>query len=240
MEIIPIKTSIFHPPKDDLFSVLDRFLTDITEKDIILISSKVVAIHQGRCIPKSKISSKDELIQKEADLFIPREECPGEYVVLTVKENTLIPSAGIDESNADNHYILWPEQPSEAAHEIWTYLRNKHKVSEIAVILTDSVTPPLRSGVVGISVGFFGMYPQKDYRQTTDLFERKMQMSQSNLVDGLAAAAVLVMGEGDECTPIALIRNAEMIKFTDQATQDLLPIAVEQDIYYPLLRRFLK
>jgi len=53
MEFIPIKTRIMQPPKDDLYPLLDEYLTDVEENDVVLISSKVLAIHQGRCIRRS-------------------------------------------------------------------------------------------------------------------------------------------------------------------------------------------
>jgi hypothetical protein len=49
MQVIPIKTRVLTPPQDDLFAVLDEYLTDVQEGDIIAISSKVVALHEGRC-----------------------------------------------------------------------------------------------------------------------------------------------------------------------------------------------
>ena len=46
MQFIPIKTRPLNPPKDDLFEVIDKYLTDIKDGDIVFITSKVVAIHE--------------------------------------------------------------------------------------------------------------------------------------------------------------------------------------------------
>jgi F420-0:gamma-glutamyl ligase len=46
MQFIPIKTRPLLPPKDDLFDVLDTYVTGIQDGDIIFITSKILAIHQ--------------------------------------------------------------------------------------------------------------------------------------------------------------------------------------------------
>ena len=33
------------------------------------------------------------------------------HMTLTIKQGMLIPTAGIDESNGDGYYILWPRDP---------------------------------------------------------------------------------------------------------------------------------
>ncbi len=237
MEIIPIKTRTVQPPKDDIYDLFDDL--ELREKDVLLITSKILAIYQGRTVPMSEIKDKDDLIKKEADLFIPREEVPGEHVILTVKNNTLIPSAGIDESNSDGHYVLWPEKPEEEAKKICEYLKEKNKIKELGVIITDSHTTPMRWGVMGISTGFFGIKPLKDYRGAKDIFGREIKMTQSNIVDSLAVIGVLAMGEGDEKKPMVIVRDADNVEFTDKEMYEETLIPTEEDIYYPLLRKFM-
>jgi len=48
MQWIPIKTRTLFPPQDDLFAVFDESLVDVQEGDIVLVTSKVLAIYQGR------------------------------------------------------------------------------------------------------------------------------------------------------------------------------------------------
>jgi dihydrofolate synthase / folylpolyglutamate synthase len=240
MEIIPIKTRVVMPPKDDIYNVIDEFCPKLQEKDVLLITSKILAIHQGLCIPMNTIEDKDELIKKEADVFIPRKECPGEYVIMTIKNNTLIPSAGIDESNANDHYILWPKNPDKEAKKICEYLQKKFSINDLAVIITDSHTTPMRYGTMGISTGFYGLNPLKSYIGTKDIFDREIIMSQSNVVDSLAVMGVAVMGEGAEQIPMTIIRNAEFVEFTKEETYKQLLIPIKEDIYYPLLRNFYK
>jgi putative folate metabolism gamma-glutamate ligase len=240
MEIIPIKTRVINPPKDDIYPVIDEFCPTLKERDVFLVTSKILSIHQGLCIPINKIKNKDELIKKEADVYIPRKECPGEHVILTVKNHTLIPSAGIDESNAKGHYILWPKNPEKEAKKICEYLKNKFSLKKLAVIITDSHTTPMRYGVLGISIGFYGLNPLKDYVGKKDIFGRVIRMSQSNIVDALASMGVVSMGEGNEQKPMAIIRGADFVEFTDQETYQNSIIPIKEDIYYPLLKNFYK
>jgi len=240
MKFVKVKTRVVKPPKDDIYNVMDEYLPPLEEGDVLLITSKVLGIHQGECLSQEEVKDRDELIKNNADVFIPREECPNEYVILTIKENTLIPSAGIDESNANGYYILWPKEINKLAREICERLKQKFAIKKLAVIITDSHTIPLRRGLVGISIGFFGLNPLRDYRGKKDIFGRELKISQSNVVDSLATMAVLLMGEGAEQTPMVIVRDADFVEFTEKETHVDVLIPIEEDIFYPLLKVFQK
>ncbi len=157
----------------------------------------------------------------------------------TIKNNIFIPAAGIDESNADGYYILWPKDVQATAKQLWIWLRKKYKVKNLGVIITDSHTIPLRRGVLGISLAHYGFNPLKDYRDKPDLFGRLFKMAQTNIADGLAAASVVVMGEGSEATPLCLITDIPWVKFVTKPVISKLPfssfeIKTKEDMYYPL------
>ena len=238
MEIIAVKTRSMVPPQDDIYSLIDEFCPRLVNRDVLIIASKIVAIHQGRCLLKSKVKNKDDLIEKEADVFIPRKQCPKERAILTIKKNTLLPSAGIDESNANDYYILWPTKPDQEAKKICLYLKKKFSLKKLAVIIADSHCVPLRTGTIGISIGFYGFEPLKDYRGKKDIFNRTLKITQANLADALAAAGVLMMGEGNEKKPLAIVRGLNFLKFTRQETGKKLAISAKKDIFYPLLKNF--
>ncbi|TSA44674.1 putative folate metabolism gamma-glutamate ligase [bacterium] len=240
MKFIPVKTRAFLPPKDDIYQLFGHYLPRLREGDILFITSKILAIHQGRCVKIRPGVRKDDLIIKEAEKFIPRDKIPKGYVVLTIKGYTLIPSAGIDESNGNGYYILWPKNISKAARTICNFLKKKFKLKKLAVVITDSHTTPLRYGVTGISLGFFGILPLVDYRETPDIFGRKLKITRTNIIDPLAAMAVLLMGEGKERTPMLVLRGTNFIKFTNKDTFKMLIIPKNLDIYAPLLKVFQK
>ncbi len=242
MEFLTVRTRKFLPPQDNIYELLDQHLPPLKNGDVILITSKVLAIHQGRCVLIDEANAKqqrDILAKAEAERYIPRHLVPHNFM-LTIKDYTLIASAGIDKSNGNGYFVLWPTNTNKLLKDIVEYLKKKHKLTKLAAISTDSHLLPLRAGVVGVSTGFYGMEPVQDMRGTKDIFGRKLRVTRINIVDALATAGVLHMGEGKERTPIAIIRNAKMVKFTTKNTYRKLIITPEQDIYWPLLKAFNK
>ncbi|MBI2334413.1 coenzyme F420-0:L-glutamate ligase [Candidatus Daviesbacteria bacterium] len=230
MIVSAIRSRKFLPPKDNLWDLFSEI--SFKENSILAVTSKVVAIGEGRCIPVDKIT-KDRLAIRESDKYLPRKSAPSGLVMHTIKNNMMIASAGVDESNGKGYYILWPKDPQASAKKIWQFLTKKFKVKNLGVIITDSRLVPLRRGVVGVAIGYFGFKPLRDYRGKKDLFGRKFKMETSNLPDSLASAAVLEMGEGAEQTPLAVISDIPYIKFSP--TFSNIKIPEKEDMFYPLL-----
>lgn len=236
------------PPKDNLLSLIkESFLANkikIKEESIIVVTSKIVAIGQGRCIKIDQSLSaeqqrivKDKLIKQEADFFIDRKYVPNQRVVLTIKNNIVIPTSGIDESNANGYYILWPEKPFLEAKKIHQFIKKEFGLKKVGVIISDSHTLIMRLGIGGFGMAYYGFYPLRDYRGSKDIFGRKLKMTQTNIVDSLADAAVFQMGEGKEQTPIAVVEDILGIKFGfNSLKKDPLVIDKNIDIYAPLLK----
>ena len=233
-----IKTRVVRLPKDEIWDILDD-LPRLENGDIVFITSKILAIHQGRTLSVGAMD-KVELIKKEADRYLSYRHPLGFNVNLTIKDNILIPAAGIDLSNADKHYVMWPENVDALCREIREYLCKKNGIADLGVISTDSHTTPLRYGVVGITTGLAGVEPVKDIRGNKDLFGKKIEVTQVNQVDALSAMAVLLMGECDERTPIVLLRGYENIVFNAEASMKDFSIEPEVDLYSPLLAVFEK
>lgn len=236
MQLIPIKTRILYPPKDNLYAALDESLPKLQEGDVVCITSKVLAIHQGRCVLTSSIT-KEKLVEQEASSYLPGSRLVQKYLALSVKENILIPNAGIDDSKKSGYYILWPTNSEMLLKRIWGRLRKKYAVSNLAVIATDTHSVPMRYGFSGIAIGMFGMEPFRSYKGTHDIFGNPIQ-TKANLVDPLAAMAVYAMGEGDEQTPVLIIRGLKGLLFVTTPTYKNLIVPPELDIYAPLFKDF--
>ena len=237
MKFIPIKTRIIRPPKDEIWDILDNL--KIRDGDIVFITSKILAIHQGRCVP-CRAEDKEELIRRESSHHLPYVTRGGFRCNLTITDNILIANAGIDESNADNHYILWPKNVDELCREIRAHLCKKNNIKNLGVISTDSHTTPLRWGVMGITTGLSGIEPLRDLRGTPDIFGRKTQIARVNIIDALSAMAVLMMGECAEQTPIVILRGYGDIVFNPLADMSSFKIAPEDDLFEPILRTITK
>jgi F420-0:gamma-glutamyl ligase len=240
MIIRAIKTRALKAPKDDLLSVIDENVTSLQNGDVLCIASKVVAIHQGRTIPIEDYETrKDEIIEAEAEKTLPREVVPGEYVRLTITQGNLASTAGIDRSNGNGHAILWPKDPTKFASEIRQNLMEKYLLDNFAVIITDSRSQPLRYGTIGYAIGGAGLKPFVEYAEQEDLFGRPFGYQQSNIYDGLSAAATVEMGEGSESTPLAIICELpKTIIFSDEHDFNEVKIPPEEDIYWPLIKDF--
>ena len=241
MIVKPIRTKILKPPQDDLLAIIKQSLKKIPERSVLVIASKVVSIWEGRCIKKSAID-KQRLIEQEADMFLrwiyPRHL----RATHTVKNHLLIRSAGIDESNANGFYILWPLNAYLSAQKIYSWIKKEYRAKNFGVIIVDSHSIPLRRGTFGISLGYFGFNPIFDYRGKKDLFGKKFRFTQNNIVDGLAAAAKLVMGEGSEKTPLCLISGLNFVQFGNKVLKSRkryssLEVPFDEDIFFPLIKR---
>lgn len=238
MRVKAIKTEKITPSKYNLSQFLDKFVPKLAENTVVAISSKVVAICEGRVVKIDGVD-KRKLIYQEAQFVIPPEK--NKYnVSLTIKDNLLIAGAGIDESNGNGYFILLPQNPQKSANFIRKYLRNKLSLRKLGIVITDSRTAPLRWGVTGLAVAYSGFKPLRDYIGKKDLFGREFLFEKLNIADSLAAAAVLSMGEGAEQTPIAIIEDPSFIDFqdSDPSKKELkdLRISLDADLYSELLK----
>lgn len=233
-----IKTTAVSPG-DNLFALLDAHLPRLTEKSIVVVTSKIVSLSQNRVVKADSSVDKHALTEREADWILDDDPKRNYGITLTITNNLLAPSAGIDESNGNGYYILWPEKPQQVAQDIWTYLKKTHNLKQLGVILTDSRVAPMRWGTIGLGLAWCGFEPLHDYRGTPDIYGHTLRVTKQSILDGLAGAAVVAMGEGNEQTPLTLITDVSFVTFTDTPpTNDevtALAISKEEDIFAPLL-----
>lgn len=238
MKVTAIKTNRITANRHTIYDILDRFVVNIPEKSVLAITSKIVSLCEGNVVPIGTID-KDELAKKEADLFLPPTSSKYNYM-LTIKNDVLLPTAGIDESNGDGCFVLWPKNPQKSANAIRKYLRQKFNLKNFGVMITDSKTTPLRWGTNGVCIAHSGFRSLNDYIDQPDLFGVKMRATKANIIDGLAVSAVLVMGEGSEQTPLALIEDLPFVTFQDknptQKELEEICIEMEDDLYAPVLK----
>ena len=201
--------------KDKLFEILDKSLLELKEEDVVVITSKIVAICQGRIVKNNGKITKLDLVKKEADFYLP-EEYVNYGVYMTIKDSMVVASAGIDESNGGGYFILWPENLQETTNEIWRYLRKKNQLKELGIVISDSKIIPMRRGTSGVGLSWCGFEPLRNYIEKPDIFGHNLRVTKANIVDGIAASAVLNMGEGREQTPIAVVSEISNIKFVER------------------------
>lgn len=239
MKVTPQKTKKITPKDTDILEILDRYLPKLKDKSVVAITSKIVAISQGRVVPIKK-GDKDKIIVREAEYYLPRTS--SKYnVFLTIKGNAINFSSGVDESNTGGYFVLWPKDPQKSANTMRSHLVKKHKKKNLGVIICDTASVPLRWGQRGVFVlAHSGFSALNSYIGKPDLFGRPFKMTSAAVSDALGTAAVLVMGEGAEQTPLAVIEDIPFVKFQQRNPTkrelDKLKMPLQDDLYAPLLK----
>lgn len=216
---------------DDLVNFVVRHIPSISDGTILVVTSKIVALSQGAIAP---LAQKKSLIRTSARAVIETPWAPMAFI-----NNEWCINAGIDESNAADGVIALPHEPMKTARALWGALKKKYCVRHMGILITDTRSVPLRKGTIGRALGFAGFEPFKSYIGKKDLHGRISRLTEMNLADALAAAAVLVMGEGDEQTPLAIIKDAPVrwtTRIITDTEHDALSRAPHDDLYAAVFR----
>jgi coenzyme F420-0:L-glutamate ligase/coenzyme F420-1:gamma-L-glutamate ligase len=245
VELIPLTGIPRVKPGDDLAGLvgdaLMRLGLKLADGDIMVVAQKIVSKAEGRIVqlasvtPSPKAEKLAGVVDKDPRVveLILRES----RAVLRAKRGVLIvehrlgfvmANAGIDHSNVEGleggeRVLLLPEDPDSSCRALRVALRARLGAHP-GVIMTDSVGRAWRLGTVGIAIGVAGPMPLIDLRGTSDLFGRKLLVSEIGFADSVAAAAVLVMGEGGEGQPVVLVRGLRWTEGTRGVEALLRPI----------------
>ncbi|MEM2261971.1 MAG: coenzyme F420-0:L-glutamate ligase [Ignisphaera sp.] len=207
----------------------------ILDGDIIVVSSKVIAKSEGRVVSLdsvepseeamriANISNKDprlvELILRESKEILKVER--NNIIVLT-RHGIVGANAGIDQSNTGGtgKVVLLPIDPDDSARKIRRYINDKLGVN-VAVIVSDTYGRPFREGQINLAIGFAGICPYRDYRGQSDRDGYILRVKNIAIVDEIAAAAELVMGQSIENTPFAIVRGVEYGRCEEASFKDI-------------------
>ena len=217
----------------------------IRSRDIIVVGQKAVSKAEGRIINLDNIApshraldlakktgKRPEFIQivlKDAARVL---RANGDAFIVTTKNGQTCMNGGVDKSNVkgDSTYALLPENPDASARN----LRRKIKRltgKDVGVVITDTRSRPFRRGQVEECIGIAGINPIVDYRGQTDLFGYTLRFKNVSLADELASAAELVMGQGREATPVAIIRGLRRVSFQELASTRRLAVRPGEDLF---------
>lgn len=197
----------------------------LRDGDICVIAQKIVSKVEGRTIDLASRSPGEEarkLAQEterepamiQAILSESSEVLRATPAAIITRHRTghVLANAGIDASNVEGgdtgRVLLWPVDADSSARAMRAELRSASG-AQIAVVIADSMGRAWRIGTVGTAIGAAGITVLEDRRgKATDLFGRTLQATVIAVADSIAAMGTLAMGEGDEGTPVALIRGA--------------------------------
>lgn len=241
MQVTAYSTPLIKPG-DPLLQIIRDSLPQLKERSVVVVASKIFSTAENRFVKKTTEdkAEKHELARREAEWYLDPHS--SKYnLMLTIKRNWMFVNAGIDESNADGQYLLWPSDPQKCVNDLWNYLRQEFGIQELGVTMSDSASIPLNWGITGHAIAHCGFLPLKSYIGKKDLFGRELQMEQVNMAQSLTAAAVLEMGEGNERTPLGLVSDIQDLVFEDhvptQEQLDALKIELEDDAFAPILTK---
>jgi putative folate metabolism gamma-glutamate ligase len=232
-----IKTRRVTANQITLQELINESIASLSEGSILAITSKIVSLCEGNIVP-IKDTDKENLIKRESDYYLPASLSRYGHQ-FTIVNNTLIAVAGVDESNGDGNYILWPKNAQETANSIREYIVNQYGLKKFGVIVTDSTCQPFRRGTTGIVLAHSGFNALHDYVDTPDIFGRPLRVTKANIAGGIAAASVLVMGEGAEQTPLCIIEDVGFVdfQFAHPSPTELTEIIIspDDDLFAPFL-----
>ncbi len=230
MFIKAIRTPIFKQ-EESIINFIHRHLKNLPEKSVLVITSKIVALAEGRVREIKNSHTRDQIIKSESQWALKTK-----YTWLTIKDGMVMSSAGIDESNANGKIILLPRDSFRAASIIRNKLKKIYHLQNLGILITDSRLLPLRAGIVGIALGYAGFAGVRRYQGQADIFGRILKLARTDVADSLATAAVLLMGEGAEQQPLAVINDAP-VEFRNRIQRQELAIDIKEDIYRPLFEK---
>lgn len=230
MNVRAVKTRVFRE-RESLADFVVAHIPKIKEGAVIVVTSKIAALAEGRTAPAGDEKSKEKIVRAESVFALKTK-----WVWLTLKDRLLIANAGVDESNADGKLVLLPKDSYKAASLLRIELMKRYKVERLGILITDSRVLPLRSGIVGVALGYAGMRGLRDYVGKKDIFGRPFMFEKTSVADCLASAAVLLMGEGAERQPLAVIEAAP-VEFIDRVSRTELSIDLKDDIYLPFFAK---
>ena len=181
---------------------------DLTDGDILVVTSKAVSKAEGRVIR----ASREEAIDSETVRLVARR---GPARIVETRHGLVLAAAGVDNSNTPPGTVaLLPEDPDGSARRIRKALRDRLGV-RLAVIITDTMGRPWRVGQTDTAIGAAGLPPLHDYRGQRDTFGAELEVTLAAVADELAAAADLVKGKVAGI-PVAVVRGlADLVTDAD-------------------------
>ena len=235
MLVTPVQVATVRPNTISLLELIDDAITNLSEGSILVITSKIISLCEGNVVPADE-TTRDQLIIDEADYYLPATISKyGHH--FTIKDSTIVGSAGVDESNGDGHFVLWPKDSQTTANAVRQHLRERFGLERVGVLVTDSISQPLRLGAIGAALALSGFKPLHNYIGQPDLFDHPYKVTRANIASGLAAAATVAMGEGNERTPLCILSDLPFVEFqsADPTAEELeaIHVRLEDDLFAP-------
>ena len=103
MRVTAYKTHKITQKDTSIYPILDQYLPKLKENCVVAIASNILGICEGRIVKITPDVDKDSLVRQVAQYYLPREFNQYGFMI-TINQNILVASGGIDESNGNGHY----------------------------------------------------------------------------------------------------------------------------------------
>ncbi|MDI6846981.1 MAG: coenzyme F420-0:L-glutamate ligase [Candidatus Bathyarchaeia archaeon] len=218
----------------------------LEDGDIIAIAQKIFSKAENRIVrlrdvvPSkkaeeiAKITGKSpkfaELVLRETKKTM---KASREILLVEDKRGLICINAGIDKSNVEGrgNFALLPENPDRSAQKCRLEIK-KLTGKNVAIVICDTYSRSFRRGQVNFAIGMAGIKLFKDYRGKEDLFGQILKVKNVAVIDEIAAAAELLMGQAKEATPVVIFKGLNsVVEFCEKCSINELYISGEEDLF---------
>jgi len=219
---------------DSIAVAADAAGTPLADRDVVVVTSKVVSKAEGRTVELASIEpsvfarewsatwGKDpaltEVVLREARRVVRQ---LGPVLITETHHGFVCANSGVDQSSsgASGRVVLLPVDPDASARR----LRDGFAACGIdaAVIVSDTFGRAWREGQTDVAIGIAGMQPILSYIGQVDPHGHEFMVQALCTADELAGAAELVKGNVSR-VPVAVIRGHEWITDDDAVIAPVL------------------
>jgi coenzyme F420-0:L-glutamate ligase/coenzyme F420-1:gamma-L-glutamate ligase len=212
LQILPVGGLPDFRPGDDLGAAIAAAAPWLKDGDIVVVTSKAVSKVEGRLVPtpldvEGRESARQATVASESVRVIATH---GRTVITQTRHGLVLAASGVDASNVrPDELALLPEDPDGSAHRLRGRLRDLLGVA-VAVVLSDTMGRPWRTGLTDVAIGVAGMSALRDHRGAADTHGNELLLTEMADADSVAAAAELVKGKVDG-VPVAVVRGLSTV-----------------------------
>lgn len=211
--VTPVVIDRSFSERDDLSAIMCEHLgqvtwpdgsTGVSDGDIVVVTSKVVAKTEGRVV---QASSRDQAIADQTVRVVATKRTPRGVTTISQTEHGLVlAAAGVDASNTDTGtVVLLPKDPDASAARLKSAIERELGV-RVGVIVTDTMGRPWRLGVTDVAIGAAGVRVLDDFTGRQDSYGNTLEMTVVALADEIASAVELATGKLASA-PLAVVRG---------------------------------
>jgi len=208
LTILPVRGLPDLRPGDDLADLLAQAAPWLRDGDIVVVTSKVVSKVEGRLVPAptepaAREAARQAAVEAETVRVVAAR---GRTRIVETRHGLVLAAAGVDASNVRaGELALLPVDPDASARRLRDALRQALGV-QVAVVVSDTMGRPWRTGVVDVAIGAAGVRTVQDLRGAIDAYGMRLEMTEVAVADELAAAAELAKGKLSG-VPVAVVRG---------------------------------